>query len=55
MLGDMISQAIFNILGPTPSRSVDFPGSSSRMKSATCDVVMGGILKNVSDGTLLLT
>ena len=55
MLGDMISQAIFNILGPTPSRPVDFPGSSLRMKSATCDVVMSGILKNVSDGTLLLT
>ena len=55
MLGDMISQAIFNILGPTPSRPVDFPGSSLRMNSATCDVVMRGILKNVSDGTLLLT
>ena len=53
MLGDMISQA--NFLGPTPSRPVDFQGSSLRMKFATCDVVMSGILKNVSDGTLLLT
>ena len=37
MLDDMISQAIFNILGPTPSRPVDIPGSSLRMNSATCD------------------
>ena len=47
ILGDMISQAIFNILGPSPSRPVDVPGSSLRMKSATCDVVMSGILKSV--------
>ena len=55
MPGDIISQASFNILGHRPSRPVDFPGSSLRMNSATCDVVMSGILKNVSDGTLLLT
>ena len=51
MLGAMISQAIYNILGPTLSRPVDFPGSSLRMKSTNCDVVMSGILKNVFDGT----
>ena len=51
MLGDMISQAIFDIMGPTPSRPADFPGSSLRMNSATCDVVISGILKNISDGT----
>ena len=55
MLGYLISQAIFDILLPTPSRPADFPGSSLRMNSAICDVVMSGILKNVSDGTLLLT
>ena len=38
-----------------PFRPIDFPGSGLRMKSATYDVVMSGILKNVSDGTLLLT
>ena len=43
MLGDMISQAILNILGPTPSRPRDFPGSSLQMKPATCDVVMSDI------------
>ena len=40
MLGDMISQAFFNILGPTPSKPVDFPGSSLQMKFDTCDVVL---------------
>ena len=37
-----------------PFRPVDFPGSSLRIKSVTYDVVMSGILKNVSGGTLLL-
>ena len=41
--------------GPMPSRPVDFPGSSLRMKATTCDVVMSGIWKKVSDGTLLFT
>ena len=55
MLGAMISHAIFITLVPMPSRPVDFPGSSLRMKVTTCDVVISGIWKNVSCGTLSLT
>ena len=54
VLGDMMSQDIFNILGPMPSRPVAFPGSRFRIKLATCNDVIGGIWKEVPAGTLLL-
>ena len=44
MLGDIISQAFFNIRGPTPSRPVDFPGSYLQMKFDTCDVVLFNLI-----------
>ena len=47
MLGDMLSQDIFNFLGPMPSRPVVFPGSRFRVKLATCDDAIGRIWKEV--------
>ena len=47
MLGDMISQDIFNILGLMLSRPMVFPGSRFRIKLATCDDVIGGILAGI--------
>ena len=55
MLGAITSQDSIIILGPMPSRPVHFPGSSLRMRVATCYGVMSGIWKKVSEGTLLLT
>ena len=43
--GAKISEAIFKILGPRPSRPVAFAGSSECMNSDTCCIVICGTVK----------
>ena len=45
---------VFNSLGPRPSRPVAFVESRFLMKDDTCCVVIGGILKCMYSGILLL-
>ena len=45
---------IFNSLGPMPSRPVAFEESRFCIKEETCCVVIGGFLKDMFSGILLL-
>ena len=47
IMGDIISQVSFSILGPMQSRPVAFPGSSLRINCETSDEVISGMWNNI--------